>query len=60
MNPINFLKEVWVELGKVIWPTKSETVKYTITVIAFSIAVSLILGAADYGLFRLFEKIVQK
>lgn len=54
-----FLGEVKNELAKVVWPSRSETVKYTVTVIIFSVIVSVILGAFDYGLLRLFEAIVK-
>lgn len=59
MNPYNFLVEVKNELVKVVWPTKRQTLMYTAAVILFSLAVALILGVADFGLFRLFEKLVQ-
>jgi len=48
-----FLGEVKNELAKVVWPTKGETFKYTVTVILFSIAVAGILGAFDLGLTKL-------
>jgi len=47
-------------LEKVVWPTKSETVKYTVIVIVFSVAVAFILGAADYGLLKLFGAILAR
>lgn len=53
-----FLSEVKNELSKVVWPGRAQTVKYTLTVIVFSIVVSVILGAFDYGLLRLFESII--
>lgn len=53
-----FFKGVWSELQKVVWPTWSETIKYTITVIVFSIVVALILGAADLGLFEIFSRLI--
>ncbi len=55
-----FFVEVKNELAKVIWPSRAETFKYTITVIVFSLAVAFILGAADYGLLRIFEAIITK
>lgn len=55
-----FFSEVKNELAKVVWPTRAETFKYTLTVILFSIVVSVILGAFDYGLLRLFEVLVSK
>lgn len=56
----HFLSEVKNELAKVVWPTRTETVKYTLTVILFSIGVALILGVFDYGLLKLFETLVTK
>jgi len=59
MSPIKFLGEVKTELAKVVWPTRAETIRYTITVILFSIGVALVLGAADLGLLKLFESLIQ-
>lgn len=60
MNIFSFLGEVRSELSKVVWPTKKDVVKYTATVIIFSIAVSLILGLADLGILKLFEKVLTR
>ena len=60
MNPLQFLVQVRSELAKVVWPSRSETVRYTLTVIVFSIVVSLILGAADFLLLKLFEAILNR
>lgn len=60
MNPIQFLGEVKNELVKVVWPTRKQTLQYTLIVILFSLVVSAILGAADLGLFTIFEKIVTR
>lgn len=60
MNPLKFLNEVKTELGKVIWPSRKETVKYTATVIVFSLAVALILAVADFGLLKIFETLLSK
>ena len=40
-------KEAWVEVRKVIWPTRQETVQTTLVVIAFVLVVALILWAVD-------------
>ncbi len=45
---ITFLKEVKVELKKVNWPTKQETIKYTLIVIGVSLAVMIFLGGLDF------------
>lgn len=56
----NFFKEVYGELQKVVWPSRSQAVRYTVTVILFSVVVAVVLGAADFGLLKLFEKVVNK
>lgn len=57
---IEFFKGVRAELFKVVWPSRQDTIRYTITVIVFSVSIALILGAADYGLLKLFETILNK
>lgn len=47
-NPIIFLKEVREELGKVAWPTREQTIRYTVLVIIVAVAVGLLLGGLDY------------
>ena len=44
---IDFIKEVWQELAKVAWPTREQTVRYTILVIIVAVAVGLFLGGLD-------------
>lgn len=60
MSIITFFGEVKEELSKVVWPTRKETISYTVTVIVFSIIVSIILGAADFGLIKIFEKVLNR
>ena len=55
-----FFKEVKGELLKVVWPSRIQTVNYTIMVIVFSVVVAAVLGAADYGLLKLFEWLLNK
>jgi len=56
MNKITtFVKEARVELRKVNWPTRDQTIKYTGLVIGLSLAVAVFLGALDY----LFEYIIR-
>lgn len=52
-NIINFLKEVREELAKVSWPTREQTVRYTILVIIVAVAVGVFLGGLDYILTAL-------
>ncbi len=44
----NFLKEVRQELKKVTWPSRQDTIKYTLIVIVISLGVAFFLGAADF------------
>jgi len=59
-NPIQFIKEARAELAKVVWPSRKETIRITIAVIALSVVVALFLGLVDYGLTKLFESIVNR
>ncbi|MDP2934553.1 MAG: preprotein translocase subunit SecE [bacterium] len=43
----NFLKETRVEMKKVNWPTRKETIKYTLIVIGLSFVVAFFLGGLD-------------
>ncbi|MCH7677121.1 preprotein translocase subunit SecE [candidate division KSB1 bacterium] len=44
---ITFLKEARIEAKKVNWPTRERTIRDTIIVIVFSIAVAIFLGGFD-------------
>lgn len=43
-----FLGDVKRELHKVQWPTKAQTLRYTVLVVAISIAMAAYLGLLDY------------
>lgn len=43
-----FLREAKAELLKVNWPSKGQTINYTLIVIGISIAVAIFLGGLDY------------
>ncbi len=55
-----YFKEVKAELTKVIWPTRAETIRFTIFVIVFSLVVAIILGLADFGLLKGIELLLTK
>lgn len=44
---MDFLKDVKLELSRVNWPTKQDTIKYTGIVVVFSVVMSLFLGGVD-------------
>ncbi len=59
MSFIQYLKDTQGELRHVAWPTRLQTIVYTILVAFLSIAVALYLGLFDYiftgGLARLLD-----
>jgi preprotein translocase SecE subunit len=54
----NFIKSSYEELKKVDWPSRSETVKMVIVVVGFSLAIAILLGAADAFFTFLLRKFV--
>jgi len=57
---IKFLKEVRLELSKVVWPKKEEVIKLTLTVLIISAIVGLYVGALDFIFTKLLEFIVSR
>ena len=45
----NYVSEVISELKKVVWPTRQETQRLTIMVLAIAGAVGVLLGVIDLG-----------
>jgi preprotein translocase subunit SecE len=61
MNKITqFLREAKEELFKVNWPTKKQTVNYTLIVIGISIAVAVFLGGWDYFFGQILKTYILK
>ncbi len=54
-----FLREVKVELKKVTWPSRKQTIGSTAVVIALVILISLFLGVADFGISSLIRIVLQ-
>ena len=54
----NFLEEVKVELGKVTWPTRKETMATAWVVVVIIVIISLYLGACDMVLAKLMRRIL--
>lgn len=55
---ITYLKEVYLETKKVNWPTRQQTLNYTLIVIALSTAVAIFLGTVDFIFTTLLNKFV--
>ena len=55
---ITYLKETRLEMKKVNWPTRQETVRKTLIVIGISVAVAIFLGGLDFIFTTLLNKLV--
>jgi preprotein translocase subunit SecE len=51
----NFLREVKVEMKKVIWPTKKEMMTYTVMVFVTMIVVMAVIAVSDGVFSQLFK-----
>lgn len=54
-----FIREARVELKKVNWPTRQQTINYTLLVVAMSLAVAIFLGGLDLGFSRLLQLLIR-
>ncbi len=54
-----FLNEVLVEVKKVTWPTRKETIAHTSLVILTVILVAIFLGVVDAGLQRIIGNVLR-
>ncbi len=55
---LQFIKEAWIELKKVAWPSQKETLGATAVVLVLVILVSAYLGMVDMLLSRLMKVII--
>ena len=54
-----FLNEVKIEMKKVSWPTRKETIYTTSAVIISVFLISFFLGLVDLGLSKLIERLIK-
>lgn len=54
----NYIKASYQEMKKVVWPTRQETTKHTLLVIAISLGVAAFIGVFDYIFTKLFELVI--
>ncbi|ADU63272.1 MAG: preprotein translocase subunit SecE [Pseudodesulfovibrio sp.] len=55
---IEFLEESKVEIKKVVWPTRKETITTCVAVLIVSLVVALYLGIVDLALSKIVEAIL--
>lgn len=53
-----YFRESWAELRQVTWPDRKTTVRLTIAVFIFAIAFALMIAVVDYGLDKIFRKVI--
>lgn len=56
---VQFLREVKIELKKVTWPSRKQTIGSTVVVIILVLIISLFLGVVDIGLTKLVRVVLQ-
>ncbi len=54
----SYFKKSWEELKKVTWPSWGTTWKLTFAVIIFSVLFGLMITVVDYGLDKVFRKVL--
>lgn len=52
-KPVNFVKEVKAELGKVAWSTRQELLSSTLVVIVVTVILGVFIGVLDIFLSKL-------
>ncbi|MEA3239972.1 MAG: preprotein translocase subunit SecE [Pseudomonadota bacterium] len=57
-NLVQYFQDSKVELKKVTWPSRKETLSLTWIVLIFVIIISLFLGVSDLGLSKLVKLIL--
>ena len=58
VNPVAFFRETIAELRKSVWPTREETARLTMVVIALAVAAGFLLGGLDTVLTHTFTTFV--
>lgn len=57
---VDFIREAKAELLKVNWPSRQQTINYSLLVIGVSVAVALFLGGLDYVFQYIFKTYIIK
>ncbi|MBI3282893.1 preprotein translocase subunit SecE [Candidatus Curtissbacteria bacterium] len=59
INPLTYVKQSKQELDKVIWPTKTETLRLTVIVLLISILIGAYIAGIDAILAKLSEEFLR-
>ncbi len=58
MSLISYIKDTRAEMKHVTWPTRSQTINYTLLVIGLSFVTAIVLGVFDFIFSSGVEKII--
>jgi preprotein translocase subunit SecE len=56
--PLRFLREVYEELRKVVWPTAGELYRYTLVVLFTVVLLGAFIGGTDYLLSEIAKRTI--
>ena len=56
---LSFFKEVKIEVKKITWPSKDETKKAFVAIVAFTLMYTILVGGLDFIFKSLFEMILK-
>ncbi|MFA5047519.1 MAG: preprotein translocase subunit SecE [Patescibacteria group bacterium] len=54
----DYLRDSWLEIKKITWPSKKDVQRHTVLVIIISLATAAFLGACDYILAGGLEQLI--
>jgi preprotein translocase subunit SecE len=58
VGPARFLREVYDELRKVVWPTPAELYRYTLVVIFTVVLLGTFIGGVDFILEQVAKRVI--
>lgn len=58
MGVIDYLRDTRGELKHVSWPSRAQTINYTIIVLVISIGTGIFLGFLDFGFSTLLKRFI--
>jgi len=58
MSITDYIRDTKAEVRHVVWPTRSQTIAYTVAVVVLSLGVAILLGASDSFFSALLKKFI--
>lgn len=57
---VTYVQQSWMELRKVVWPSRPTAVRLAIIVIIFAISIAAFIGVIDYIFGQILKQIILK